>query len=428
MMHAALSSKANSCIFTYGMKEDVIIIGAGISGLIAALELEKQGFSPVVLERNNEVGGRVVSQFVEEWPMDIGFQVVLTAYPAVQEYLDLNALDLFEFRPGAAVFQDGKMGILGDPLRHLPFLWKTLANPNIGLRDKWLTYRLQREVKRLTIDQLFQEPEQDTVSWLRSYGFSRAAIDYFFRPFFSGIFLEKELSTSSRMFRFVYKMFAEGSAAVPRSGIAQVPIQLKNRLKGTRFRLGTEVKSVRDGQVELSDGSTLEARVVLVACDPSEMDTSGSSLKAPSDWHRCQVFYAWIHGPFPHEEVIGLSATNSLVNNWNLVPLPRILEPFAERRLLSITVVDPPEDPDLFERVKDEMKSIAQIELSGQVKTYRIDRALPALNSVSNHYQSHRGGSLYQCGDHLYFPSLEAAMASGKQAATEIAQFLLGER
>ena len=34
---------------------------------------------------------------------------------------------------------------------------------------------------------------------------------------FAGIFLETELSTSSRMFEFVFKMFAQGDVAIPES-------------------------------------------------------------------------------------------------------------------------------------------------------------------------------------------------------------------
>ena len=37
----------------------IYIIGAGISGLIAAYELEQAGYSPVVLEKADAVGGRV---------------------------------------------------------------------------------------------------------------------------------------------------------------------------------------------------------------------------------------------------------------------------------------------------------------------------------------------------------------------------------
>ena len=43
-------------------KFDVAIIGAGLSGLNAALELEKYGLKTIVLEANNRVGGKLLSK------------------------------------------------------------------------------------------------------------------------------------------------------------------------------------------------------------------------------------------------------------------------------------------------------------------------------------------------------------------------------
>ena len=50
-------------------------------------------------------------------------------------------------------------------------------------------------------------------------GFRMQSLPIFLNHFFSGIFLETELETSSRMFEFVYKMFGEGHATIPKAGI-----------------------------------------------------------------------------------------------------------------------------------------------------------------------------------------------------------------
>jgi monoamine oxidase len=39
--------------------EEIYIVGAGISGLIAAYELEQKGYRPIIIEQTHEVGGRV---------------------------------------------------------------------------------------------------------------------------------------------------------------------------------------------------------------------------------------------------------------------------------------------------------------------------------------------------------------------------------
>lgn len=399
-----------------------MVIGAGISGLIAALELERAGYTPVVIEKGDEVGGRLRTLQEEDWPLDLGFQVLLTAYPAVREYLDLDALDLVEFKPGAAVFRDGQMGILGDPIRHLPFFYPTLTNRNLTIRDKWLTFRLQSELKGMALEKIFSMPRQSTLSYLQGYGFSESCIDYFFRPFFSGIFLEPGLESSSRMFAFVYKMFSEGKAAIPRLGINQVALQLKSRLGRTRFRFGTAVEAVESGLVRLAGGSELKSDAILIACRGEEWDRS---KQKPDGWRSCQVLYAWIDKPLTHSGILGLSGSRgTLVNNWSEVPPPRVLGNVEGQRLLSLTLVEPPDwDRDtVYLRVKDEIRQIAGIELKGLVDTFRIDKALPILPELSLGFDPHdpeRQG-VYHCGDHCMFPSLQAAMETGKQAARAI--------
>ena len=41
------------------------IIGAGISGLVAAKTLEKNGYRPTIIEATDRVGGRVKTDLVE---------------------------------------------------------------------------------------------------------------------------------------------------------------------------------------------------------------------------------------------------------------------------------------------------------------------------------------------------------------------------
>ena len=100
---------------------NIHIIGAGTSGLVAARVLEDYGYSPIINEATDRVGGRVKTDIVKGYQLDYGFQVLLTAYPAAQKYLNFDLLELQQFLPGATIFSSGKQKTVGDPLKNLSF-------------------------------------------------------------------------------------------------------------------------------------------------------------------------------------------------------------------------------------------------------------------------------------------------------------------
>ena len=88
---------------------DVVIVGAGLAGLSAAREIQRHGLSVIVLESSDDVGGRVRTDIVDGFQLDRGFQVMLTAYPEFKTQVDMRALDLRPFDPGALVWRNGKV-------------------------------------------------------------------------------------------------------------------------------------------------------------------------------------------------------------------------------------------------------------------------------------------------------------------------------
>ncbi|NJO01305.1 MAG: FAD-dependent oxidoreductase [Bacteroidia bacterium] len=60
-------------------QSDVIIVGAGLAGLTAAVYLQKKGLRVKLLEAGNRVGGRVKTDELAGFRLDQGFQVLLTA-------------------------------------------------------------------------------------------------------------------------------------------------------------------------------------------------------------------------------------------------------------------------------------------------------------------------------------------------------------
>ena len=133
--------------------QKIHIIGAGVSGLIAATVLENNGYHPIILESTDRIGGRVKTDCISNIYMDHGFQVLLTAYPFAQKYLDYKLLELQEFLPGAMLFKNKKKITIGDPLRDLSLLFPTLLASIGTLSDKIKILKLTNRLKRKKISE-----------------------------------------------------------------------------------------------------------------------------------------------------------------------------------------------------------------------------------------------------------------------------------
>ena len=392
----------------------VAIIGAGVSGLVAAIELEELGFDVTLYDENEEVGGRVRSHEEENRILDRGFQVLLTAYPAVEKYLDKKALHLREFQPGALIYRKGGAYKFGDPLRKFSFAFSTLVSPIGNLRDKMKIFRLRNQVLKMTEEQIFSSPEKSTLSFLREYGFSDSMINTFFKPFYGGIFLEHELNTSSRMFLFVFKMFSKGSAAVPEMGIGAVAEQLASRIRG-KMRLGEKVISRNHTHIQTDRGTeeTYDAVVMAYANDES------------IQWHGCRNLYFKTPVSSIRAPLIGLiSDENTVINNLHFpTDLQRKPPRYPEWSLLSVTVLNHLDlsDEHLVDRVKRELENYCGIDEMEFLYLFNIPRALPVFESVKYTAEESdiRTGEarVYRTGDFASNASLNAAMLNGALAA-----------
>ena len=63
------------------MSKPVVVIGAGLAGLNASLELQKAGREVILLESSNRAGGRVQSDQIDGFICDRGFQLINAKYP-----------------------------------------------------------------------------------------------------------------------------------------------------------------------------------------------------------------------------------------------------------------------------------------------------------------------------------------------------------
>ena len=399
------------------------IIGGGISGLIAARVLEEYGLSATIIEATDRLGGRVKTDVVDGYSLDHGFQVLLTAYPAAKKYLDFDALELQEFLPGSAIFKNGKQKIIGDPLRNLSLLLPTLFSGIGTVNDKLKILALNRRLKKKSIQNIFAEKEQTTISYLENIGFSEAIITDFFIPFFSGIFLENKLETSSRMFEFVYKMFGEGNAALPKDGIQAIPKQLFEKLKNTTCVFNTKVKSVENGNIKLESGETLKSNFTIIATQASGLV---SNLKNQATlWKSCDTLYFEVAKREIKKPLIGLiAAPNALINNI-FYHTSLQTSATATKELLSVTVVNRQNltNKQLVAKVQKELKELCNIDSCTFIKQYNIPMALPKLQDIQYEMlpsETRLTETIFLAGDTQLNGSLNAAMIAGERAALEV--------
>ena len=283
--------------------DPTLIIGAGIAGLVAAIDLHRAGRPVLVLEAAHEVGGRVRTTVQGGFRLDHGFQVLFTAYPVLNAYLDHQALALREFLPAAQIVRaSGARALVGDALRLPSLMLPSLTGGALSVADLWRMLQLRRLATSLTVDECFAEEysNRSTHDLLVQRGFSSSAIDGFFAPFYGGILLDRSLSTRASVLLFTFKMLAEGSTAVPSDGMGAIPRQLASQLPAHSVRCNTRVSSLlaEDGNavgVTLEDGSEMRAANVVVATDlitaHALAATANVSLDEPRSVLGCTTIY-----------------------------------------------------------------------------------------------------------------------------------------
>ena len=407
-------------------KTDVLIVGAGIAGLTAAKVLKSAGKTVKIIEATSSIGGRVKTDEQDGFLLDHGFQVLLTAYPEAQRFLDYKALDLRKFDPGALLLTDKGTSQIGDPLRQPATLFKTLFSPAGSIVDKVKMLALKLRLSVKSIDSIFAEQETTTLIHLKKNGFSDEMIRLFFRPFMTGIFLENELKTSSRMFEFVFKMFSEGDTVIPALGMGMIPKQLAEGLITEELVLNERVISIENNEVKTANGNTFAATFILItSMIPDLIIPIKNRHKKPKSV--VSMYFAADKPPFTRPLFALNTLSNKLVNN--VAVMDQISASYSSngKSLISVSLIgDNPKNasPEIIPDVIDELKIWYPDAANWRhLKTYHIPHALPNDEQVQNDAEL---GTLqlsehcFICGDHLLNGSINAAMKSGRLAAEAI--------
>ena len=398
---------------------DVVVVGAGLAGLVCARHLADAGRSVVVIEASDRVGGRVATDDVDGFRCDRGFQVINTDYPALRREVDLDALDLRAFSTGAAIRDaEGRLHVLRHPLRAPRSVPRTAVDGLLSLREKAALAAFSAPLFLHPGHEAMDRDDVSAAEMLACAGLGGGATERFFRPFLAGVLLEDELETSARYAALVWRTFLRGTVTVPSRGIAALPAQLAARLPAGTVHLGTPARAVTGTTVQ-TDSGVLTSRAVVVAVDPHRVTDLLPDLPAPA----VRAVTTWYHvvDEAPTDEaLLHLDATGGPVVNTVVLTAAAPSYSPDHRALVASSVlgtgaVTEPE-------VRRHAGRLLGTDARGwtHLHTAEVPVALPVLTPPTPaglRREVDLGGGQFVTGDHRDSPSLQGAMAGGRRTA-----------
>jgi len=401
-----------------------------LAGLTCAKVLMESGVEVVVVEASDGVGGRVRTDERDGFLLDRGFQVYFTSYPVSKRHLDHAALNLKSFDPGAILRRGREESILSDPLRDPKALLPSLLSNAATFPDKLRTLRL---VAGLLSEGAVTAGEIDgtdssSLEYLRGYGLSERIVDNFYRPFYGGIFLDRSLSTSSRVLRFTFKMLATGRTTIPALGIGEIPKQLAAHLKPGALRTSSPVERLlRDGErvvgVEAA-GEVHEADAVVVATEAPEAGRLAGAVAPEGSVGQVCVYYA-ADGIESGKKIVLNAESGEFVNN--AVQISAVAPSYAPRghHLLSVVALEGfrLSDEEIYRRgVEDVTRWYPEADLD-PLEIYRVPYAQfdqpPGIHEWLPENRTNTLG-LVLAGEYTEDSSINGSMLSGEKAAGEV--------
>ncbi len=405
-----------------------IVIGGGLSGINCARYLERAGYDYRLIEATDTLGGRMKTDKYKGFLLDHGFQVFLSAYPEAMQTLDYERLNLQAFLPGSIIRINDSFQKLVDPANQPLKALGSLFAPVGSIKDKFKLASLRSRIMNKPPETIFKEQKGlSTYQYLKQQGFSEKIIDRLFRPFLGGVYLSRELETSSQMLEFVFRMFSEGDTCVPTTGIQAIPLQMAETIPGSKIIYNQSVKQITSEAVRLANGEELSADNIVLA---TEAPQAAHLLNLPGldvGQNSTTCLYFSIEGEPPTKEPLLVLNGSSDGPINSIAVMSQVAGNYAPKgkHLVAVSLVGAAKS-DKKDQVVAQLKdwyNPSYIDQWEHLATYEVPYGLPdkspgnflknpsALNLADNHFI---------CGDHLVTPSQNGAMASGRQAAEAV--------
>ena len=397
---------------------DVVIVGGGAAGLAAARQLTAVGTQVLLLEAGPRLGGRIVTDTVDGFRLDRGFQVVNTAYPALPDFIDLTELDLRLFDHAVLVADDRGRHLLADPRHHLraPAL-RQLPVPITGLLTLAL---LSARLGYGDVRKLKAEPETVAAAYL-ARRLDQATVRTLVEPFLTGVFGNEPLLTSSRVMTMIWRSFVRGRVGIPAAGMEKLIELLARPLPPGTVRLNTQVLAVDGQRVQTADG-VVRARAVIVATDPAAAAGLLPGLAVPAERVLVTSYHAADEPPADRPVLLVDGTGRSGIANSVVLSLASPGYAPPGRHLIATTA---PAEAGLDEpAIRRRLAGLYGRPTDGweHIATVRAEPGLVTAPPPQGRLRQpvRLSDTLFIAGDHRDTPSLQGALVSGRRAARAV--------
>ena len=385
------------------MSKPVVVIGAGLAGMNAAIQIQKAGREVVVLEAGERGGGRVQSDLIDGFTCDRGFQLINAKYPEMVALDILSELD-FRFADRAInIAIANKLYRLGDPRRY-PLSALDSATGSI--------------LEKLSLVKAGTGKPSDQISiaeYLINCGLGKT-FERVLRPFLRGVFLTELTNISAPAGLEIIKTFISGKPGLPSRGVGALSEVIAKQIAD--LRLGVTVNAIKNGSLITSAGE-IKASEIIVATD----STTAAQLLELGSVPKLAGCTTWYHSapsaPVAHGQLIVDGENRGSV--INTLVISNFIPEYAPvgKNLISTTT-----DIGITEsEVRRHLATIYNCDNRDWelIAKYEISAALPiGANAITQPIQSFVREGIYLAGDGQVSPSQNGALKSGRLAALAV--------
>ena len=376
----------------------VVVVGAGLAGLNAAITLEEAGHEVILIDSADRAGGRVATDVVDGFLLDRGFQLINANYPELKRLNVIRQVNFVEAPRAVSITVEGKEAFLGDPRHHLT----SALNASTG--------SLKEKIG--LISYLTKSPKSgvSVASQLQSLGRTYERV---LRPFLTGVFLCDPSEVEASVGKELIQSFVTGKPGLPANGAGALAAELAKRIKD--IRLEVQVEAIKDDHLKTSDGK-IKFDSLIVATDT----TTAAQLLDLEEVPPMVGCTTWYHVPDetpsdkPYLLLDGMQA-GPVVNS---IVISNMMESYAPagKSLISTTTIQRASESE----VRRHLSAMWGVNTQSWelLAKYEIPNALPLARVGKRLANNVRiGKNIFLAGDWREAPSQNGALKSGRRAA-----------